>query len=336
MKRSKHSNIPIFIPELACPHQCVFCDQEKISGSFHIPSPDEVPAVIEQYLDTMSNDRLIDIAFFGGNFTGISIERMEEYLSKVCKFVEDGKVDGIRLSTRPDYIDVERLQLLKRYSVTTIELGAQSTNDKVLQKAGRGHDAKATRNASELILDYGFRLGLQMMIGLPGDSFETSLQTAYDIVDFGASNTRIYPAIVVKGTTLEKLYNKGKYKPLELDEAVQWTKSILEVFENNDVDILRVGLHPSEELIKGKSFVAGPFHPSFKELVMTEKWKEMLKKELNNKNPKRLSIKVNPAQLNYAIGYKSYNRKWMLDQGMLVKFLSDPNLKKYEFDVSYN
>jgi len=332
----RYSNIPIFIPELACPHQCVFCDQAKIIGLNTIPKPNEISKIVETNLATMDDNRIIDIAFFGGSFTGIPFELQEQYLKEAYSFIKTNRISGIRLSTRPDYIDVQRLELLKKYGVTTIELGAQSTNDSVLIKSGRGHSFKDIQNASKLILDYGFQLGLQMMIGLPGDTFETAKQTANDIVELGANNTRIYPTLVIKGTALEKLYKNGIYQPLSLENAVSWSKEILRTFEKNNITILRVGLHPSEELVDGKSLIAGPFHPSFKEMVMTEIWNEIIFENLNGAKSKNLIIKVNNKQLNYAVGYKGRNKNQLLAKGIKVKFVGDPSFGKYQIDVSNN
>jgi len=331
-----YSNIPIFIPELACPHQCVFCDQAKIIGLNTIPKPNEISKIVETNLATMDENRIIDIAFFGGSFTGIPFELQEEYLKEAFSFIKTNRISGIRLSTRPDYIDVKRLALLKKYGVTTIELGAQSTNDTVLIKSGRGHNFKDIQNASKLILDYGFQLGLQMMIGLPGDTFETAMQTAKDIVELGANNTRIYPTLVIKGTALEKLYNNGIYQPLSLESAISWSKEILKTFEKNNITILRVGLHPSEELVDGKSLIAGPFHPSFKEMVMTEIWNEIIFENLNIAESKNLIIKVNNKQLNYAVGYKGKNKNQLLAKGIHVKFVGDSSFGKYQINVSNN
>jgi len=332
----RYSNIPIFIPELACPHQCVFCDQAKIIGLNTIPKPNEISKIVETNLATMDDNRIIDIAFFGGSFTGIPFELQEQYLKEAYSFIKTNRISGIRLSTRPDYIDVQRLELLKKYGVTTIELGAQSTNDNVLNKSGRGHSFKDIQNASKLILDYGFKLGLQMMIGLPEDTFETATQTANDIVELGANSTRIYPTLVIKGTALEKLYNNGIYQPLSLEDAVSWSKEILRTFEKNNITILRVGLHPSEELVDGKSLIAGPFHPSFKEMVMTEIWNEIIFENLNGAKSKNLIIKVNNKQLNYAVGYKGRNKNQLLAKGIKVKFVGDPSFGKYQIDVSNN
>ncbi len=329
----KYANIPIFIPELACPHKCVFCDQQKISGTQNVPQPKEISKIISEYLQTMPPNRHINIAFFGGSFTGIDYNLQESYLQEAYKFIETKQVAGIRISTRPDYIDNKILDLLKKYGVRTIELGAQSTNDKILQKSGRGHTYKDIENASKLVLEYGFKLGLQMMLGLPGDSEKISLQTAKDIVKLGADNTRIYPTLIIKGTNLEKMYLSGKYKPLELVEAVQTAKKVYRIFEKNNIKIIRTGLHPSEELTKEKSLVAGPYHVSFKELVLTEIWNDILSEKIRNINTENIIIVTNKAQLNYAVGYKGKNKKKLLKKYKKVKFIPDNSLYKYELKI---
>ena len=332
----KHSNIPIFIPELACPHQCVFCDQEKISGTHSIPQPKDVKDIVERYLATMPENRTINIAFFGGSFTGLAIDLQEEYLKEAFGFVKNGKISGIRLSTRPDYINEEVLELLKNYGVTTIELGAQSTNREVLNESGRGHTFEDIRNASNLICNYGFELGLQMMIGLPGDNYDRSIQTANDIVSLGAGNTRIYPAIIVKGTALEKLYRKGEYIPLTLEQAVEWTKDIVHIFEENNVSIIRMGLHPSDELVIGKSLIDGPFHASFKEIVMTHIWKEIIDTELqriSSSSSNKINITVSDRQLHYAIGYRQANKELLKSRGYNVSFTRNPSFSQYQLNI---
>ena len=332
----KHSNIPIFIPELACPHQCVFCDQEKISGTYSIPQPADVKDIVERYLETIPENRTIDIAFFGGSFTGLSVDLQEQYLKEAFKFIKNRKVSGIRLSTRPDYINEPILELLKKYSVTTIELGAQSTSQEVLNESGRGHTVENIRDASNLICKYGCELGLQMMIGLPGDSYERSIQTAKDIVSLGACNTRIYPAIVVKHTAMEKLYQSGKYSPLTLEQAVEWTKDIVHIFEENNVSILRMGLHPSDELVTGKSLIAGPFHASFKEMVMTQIWKELIDMELQSINSNfsnNIKITVSDRQIHNAIGYRQTNREQLVSRGYTVRFEQNPSFSQYQLNI---
>ncbi|MDR4505225.1 MAG: radical SAM protein [Candidatus Scalindua sp.] len=332
----KHSNIPIFIPELACPHKCVFCDQEKISGRRSIPGPGDVKGIVEQYLETMPGNRTVTIAFFGGSFTGIPLVLQEQYLKEAFRFVMNGKISGIRLSTRPDYINGAVLELLRKYGVTIIELGVQSTNREVLSKSGRGHTFEDIRNAADLICKNGFELGLQMMIGLPEDTYKKSIQTANDIVSFGARNVRIYPAIVVKGTALEKLYHAGKYIPLTLEQAVEWTKNIVHIFEKNNVSIIRMGLHPSEELVIGKSFIAGPYHASFKEMVMTKIWEENINSKLNENTSNTITITVSSRQIHYAIGYRQANRELLKSRGYNVRFTGNPAFFKYQIDVCDN
>jgi histone acetyltransferase (RNA polymerase elongator complex component) len=334
--KKKFYTIPVFIPELACPFQCVFCDQKKISGYTNTPSGNEVNRIIESYLNSFTNkDAIINIGFFGGNFTGIPINEQEEYLKIAYSYFKKGDVQGIRLSTRPDYISPDIVALLKNYEVSTVELGAQSFDEDVLKKSGRGHKVADILQASALIKNAGINLGLQMMIGLPGDSLQKSLFTAKEIVRLGANNTRIYPTLVIKGTKLEKLYLKGKYLPLSLAEAVEWTKTILSLFNNNGIDVIRVGLHPSEGLLNGHELAAGPFHVSFKELVLTDIWKDIFANSLVEKG-NNILINVALGQLNNAVGYKASNLNMLKLKYRSVKFNTDATLNNYEFDVIYN
>lgn len=334
MSNEKHCNIPIFIPELACPHQCVFCNQEKISNTFSVPRPNEISTIIDSYLETIPNNRVINIAFFGGSFTGIPKDEMIAYLKIAHTYVKAGRVHGIRLSTKPDYITEEILDIMTQYGVTSIELGAQSTDNRVLLKSGRGHKFDAIERAAELIRKRDFELGLQMMLGLPYDTLELSIQTANDIVRLGADTTRIYPTVVVQGTALEKMYEKGDYKALSLDDAVHWSKEVLKIFNAAGVKVLRVGLHPSEELELGKSLIAGPIHPSFKEMVLSALWNDILNEKL--KKTGQSTIHVSRRQLNYAIGYKGKNRNALKKKGYEVKFIADSSLKDFELNVCYN
>jgi histone acetyltransferase (RNA polymerase elongator complex component) len=331
----RHFNIPIFIPELACPFQCVFCNQQKISGQHKVPSPVEARSIIDGHLKTLPDENSnIEIAFFGGNFTGIPLSLQEEYLANAYEYLCQGRVSGIRLSTRPDYINKEVVALLKKYGVTTVELGAQSFDDEVLIMSGRGHKVSHIVEASRMIIDTGFSLGLQMMIGLPGDTEEKSLYTAGKISEMGADNTRIYPTLVIKGTALEKLFTAGKYYPLTLEEAISISKKLLLYFEQENINVLRVGLHPSEGLLSGDELTAGPFHLSFRELVLSEIWLD----KLNSIKPKGngVIISVSPSQVNHAVGYKSVNKAKLQERFRSVKFIADTSLKGREFNVIYN
>lgn len=262
----KHYTVPIFVPELACPNRCVFCNQNSISGCHSQPDPEEVKLIIEERLHTIPKvNTHIEIGFFGGNFTGIDERQQKEYLEIAQKYYHQNDVHGIRLSTRPDYITPQSLDLLKQFNVTTIELGAQSLDEDVLKLAGRGHTIEDIEYASKLIHKYGFRLGLQMMTGLPGDTVEKSIKTANKIIELGASDVRIYPTLVIKNTELEKLWLSGTYKPQSLDEAVNLSAALIDIFNKAGLNIIRVGLHPSDDLLR--DMLAGPFHPSFRQLA---------------------------------------------------------------------
>ena len=332
----RHFTIPVFIPMEACPFQCIFCDQGRISGRTFVPSAQYVINIIHQHLSTIpENNTEIEAGFFGGTFTGLSPERQEGYFNAVLPFIESGRISGIRLSTRPDFISREILELLRKYPVKMIELGAQSMDDEVLKKSGRGHTSRTTENASRMILEAGFSLGLQMMVGLPEDTEEKSVNTAKKIVELGASETRIYPVIVIKGTPLEDLVLEGKYIPLELEEAISLTKKVVSVFEDSDVKIIRIGLHPSEGLLNMNDYVAGPFHTSFRELVMTSVWTERFQVLFGVKAGKNIEIQVNPADLNAAIGYYGKNRKLLENHFRSVRFHADREIKEKTFYADY-
>jgi histone acetyltransferase (RNA polymerase elongator complex component) len=330
--------IPIFVPELACPNRCVFCNQQKISGTLCQPSDQEIIDIIEARLATIPEDSVVEIGFFGGNFTGIPLSEQEHLLRLVQPYLQKDRVSAIRLSTRPDYIDSQRLELLKRYHVRTIELGAQSLDEKVLRLAGRGHTVEDVRNASRKILQNGFSLGLQMMIGLPGDTLEKSIYTAREFIRLGATFARIYPTLVIRDTELETLFLAGKYDPLSVENAVAWAKEIVPVFETSAVKIIRLGLHPSEGLLQGLNLVTGPFHVSFAELVHTEIWNALLKPLILTSPEKNLSfpaenisIAVAPGQINAAVGYHGKNRDMLKQRFTGVKFHGNPRLEGRTF-----
>ncbi|BDD02971.1 elongator complex protein 3 [Aureibacter tunicatorum] len=321
--KTRHYNIPIFIPELACPHQCVFCDQRKISGQDSQPTPQEVSKIIDSYLQTMKSDyKEVEVAFFGGSFTGIDKELQIEYLKVVQPYIRSGEVNGIRVSTRPDYIDKQILETLKRFGVKSIELGAQSLDAEVLKKSGRGHSVSDVESAANMIKAEGFELGLQMMIGLPEDSKEKTIFTAKRIVELGADTTRIYPTLVIQGTALERLFVKGRYEPLTISQAVCWTKEVVRIFQSAGVKILRVGLHPSEEISEKGSLVCGPYHQSFREMVDTAIWEGIFKNDSNIiKGGRELLLFVSRSQLNYAVGYKGANKIMLSRKFSKVKFV---------------
>ena len=327
-----HYTIPIFVPHRACPFRCIFCDQEKISGHRGVPDGQEVRRIIEKHLATIPGERShVEIGFFGGTFTGIPREDQALYLGIAQDYKKSGKVRDIRLSTRPDFIDEEVLGFLEEYGVGTIELGAQSLDDEVLIRSARGHTAQDIREASALIRNSGFRLGLQLMVGLPGDSREIAVNSAKNTVRLGASDARIYPVVVIRGTMLEEMYRSGKYHPLPVDEAASVSAEMLRTLEDGGVNVIRIGLHPSEGLLSGHELVAGPFHPSFREIVMTRIWEDQFLPLLKEKQKSRLTVTVPAEQLNFAIGHRSSNRKMLLKNFHSVIFAPDPTLKKYEY-----
>lgn len=265
MAKKKQLIVPIFIPQYGCPHQCVFCNQQRITGSAKLPEANEVANTIDAYLRTWKGSGRKEVAFYGGSFTGLDMNTQERFLKAAFRFVEEGLICSIRVSTRPDYITVEGLALLKRYGVETVELGVQSMSDEVLRLSGRGHTAEDTSRAVTLLKKYGFRVGLQLMPGLPGDSAETILYTAVRAVELKPDFVRIYPTVVVKDTLLEKMYLNALYRPWPLNEMVKICRGMVSLFNAENIPIIRLGLQSTETL--EQNMVAGPYHPSFGELV---------------------------------------------------------------------
>jgi Histone acetyltransferase len=328
----KHYNIPIFLPELACPFRCVYCNQFSIAGSTGIPDPLAVKEIIERNLASFPEvEREVEVAFFGGNFTGLPLEMQDQYLNIVQPYLNNGSVNSIRCSTRPDYISNSRLSALKRAGIKHIELGAQSTNDHVLNASGRGHLSSDIEKASQMIIEHGFTLGLQMMLGLPQSSPELDMQTATDIVRLGAEETRIYPCLVIGDTQLEKSYRNGKYSPLSLDAAVNQAADVYLYFITKGVKVLRVGLHPSDELDNG-AFVAGPYHHNFAEMVYAEIWRR--KFSVISSSGERLEIRTHSTQRTQAIGYHSANKHRLLQSFRKVDFVAEDSLNPFEFRYS--
>jgi histone acetyltransferase (RNA polymerase elongator complex component) len=272
-----HYIIPIFVPHEGCPHDCVFCNQNSITGSTTKVTSEFVQSTVEDYLITIpSQNRVLEISFFGGTFTAINIEKQKELLAVAKHYKDLGVIDFIRLSTRPDYIDENILCLLKEYSVDIIELGVQSLDSEVLYKSARGHTEKDVEEASILIKSFGFTLGHQIMLGLPGDSFEKDIYTTREIIKLSPDICRIYPSLVIKDTPMELMYNKGIYKPYTLDEAIYISKILYGMLIVNNINVIRIGLQPTEEINTDGEIIAGPFHPAFRELVEGSIYNDML------------------------------------------------------------
>ena len=311
----RHYNIPIFLPELACPYRCVYCNQFSITGLNNFVKPEDVKNIIDSHLSSFKEEnRFVEVAFFGGNFTGLPVNMQNDYLEIVQPYLDRNLVHGIRCSTRPDYISLQRVKEIKSYGMRNIELGAQSTNDEVLKYCKRGHTFNDIVEASQIILSEDITLGLQMMIGLPHDSEEKDYQTAKDIINLGARETRIYPCIVVKDTELETMYNSGEYKALSIEEAVERSSKLYTYFAENQVKVLRIGLHASDEL-DNEAYVAGPYHKNFAEMVFSRIWRDNLKTlKPENLRSKDIIINVPESQINHAIGWKGENKKMLSEK----------------------
>lgn len=330
----RHATIPVFLPEIACPHRCVFCNQYRISGATSAPDLAGMLHTMELHLSTMQQGTRVEVGFFGGNFTAMPTEVQEKYLAAAMPFISQGRIHGIRLSTRPDAISDSALDLLARYGVDTIELGVQSLDDGVLALSGRGHNAACTLAAAKKVLERGFRLGMQMMIGLPGDTPEKALNTAKQIVLAGAAETRIYPVVVVRNTLLAQWYQQGTYIPLSIQQAVAQTAPLVQLFSQAGIKILRLGLHPSPDLLSGEGMLAGPFHPSFGALVHSHIWHEMLS-SLPQDFPAGAEIRltVPKGRVNAACGHQGANRKMLLQHFKKVHLAENSHLSEFGFHV---
>lgn len=332
--KKRHINIPIFIPHLGCPNMCVFCNQRLISGQMEFEK-ESVRDLIEKALATAPVEADVEIAFFGGSFTGIDRELMVYLLDTAEEYVRLGKVMGIRLSTRPDYISLEILDILKKYSVKTIELGVQSMDNSVLTASRRGHNAEITREACKLVCKYGFELIGQMMIGLPGATTASECQTAKEICEMGAVGARVYPTVVFKGTELLDMTNSGNYTPLDTESAVARTKNVLCVFEKYGLPVIRVGLCASENLAS-ECAVAGATHSAIGELAMGELYYDVICQELekNKVIGGRVVIAVPCGETSKAVGQKKRNVQRFKDKyNVLVTFVEDDALSEYKIKI---
>lgn len=259
--------LPIFVPHLGCPNDCVFCNQRRISGSPLPASGDDVTRLL--FHARMQGMTGAQLAFYGGSFTAVHPVLQEELLSAAQPYLADGTIASIRLSTRPDAIDEESLARLARYGAKTVELGAQSMDDGVLWQSGRGHTARDTETAVRLLKEAAFSVILQMMTGLPGSSREKDLDSARKIIALRPDGVRIYPTVVVENTPLADLWRMGEYREHTVAEAVDLCADILTMMEEAGIPVIRLGLNPTEEL-SGGGALAGAYHPALGELVRSE------------------------------------------------------------------
>lgn len=339
----KNANIAIFIPHNGCKNQCSFCNQKNITGVKTQPTPDEVKKILEKAKNDLKSKKnkkfsKVQIAFFGGSFTAIDRDYMISLLKVASKFLDGDIFDGIRVSTRPDKIDDEIIDILKYYGVKTVELGAQSMIDEVLLCNNRGHTSKSVKIASEKIKNAGLKLGLQMMTGLYKSNFQKDKKTALEFIKLKPDMVRIYPTVVLRGTDLERLYKEGKYIPMSFEETVNLCSELLRLFEReNNIPVIRLGLHDSESL--RQNMIVGVFHPAFREICESRVFYldalKKIKKIENNRNQKlsNVSFKLNPRDLSKFCGQKKENIKKFRDLGYDIKILQDEKINLENFEI---
>lgn len=331
----RHINIPVFIPHLGCPNQCVFCNQRSISGVSEFRS-DNVRKIIDDALLTIPQDAEVEIAFFGGSFTGIDSELMIDLLQIGKSYIDAGVVASLRCSTRPDYIDENIISILKQYGVRTIELGLQSISDKVLENTKRGHYFQAEESACKLIVNSGLNLVGQMMIGLPGADVQSELDTARFIINAGARGARIYPTVVFRDTELCNMTLCESYQPLSIDEAVARSAAVFGLFVDAGVEVIRIGLQSSDGLIGEDTYVGGPNHPALGELVIGEYFYEKIEKAISGveiSEDTEIKIVVPRGSLSKVVGHNKKNKTRLMEKYRKIKFVESDGLSNYEIAV---
>jgi histone acetyltransferase (RNA polymerase elongator complex component) len=327
MKRLKRFIIPNFIPHAGCPHRCIFCDQRTISGiEADEVTPEFVRRTVEGHLMTRPGwTRERELAFFGGSFTTLSDERQEELLRAGSELIASGRIDALRLSTRPDGITGPIVRRLVRAGVKTVELGVQSMDDEILSRARRGHTAHDTVLSASLLREARLSWIAQIMPGLPGDDDRTMVETARRVAELSPDGVRIYPAVVIEGTRMARMFRAGEYTPLSLRRAVEVVNKIVELFERRSIPVIRIGLCPSEGL--SCRVVAGPYHPALGALVYEARLLDAISSAVDGAPPaSTLIIRVNPRDLSRAVGNRRSNVKTLADRypTRTISFSADP------------
>lgn len=334
--------IPIFVPHLGCPNSCTFCNQKTISGQVKQVTAKDVKDTIEYYLSNFKdNNKYVEVAFFGGSFTGIDEDIQEELLQAAFEYIKQKKVNSIRISTRPDYINKDILKRLKKYKVKTIELGVQSANNYILSRCQRGHTFEDVKKASKLIRRKGFTLGHQMMVGLPESTKLDEINTTKSLIKLKPKIVRIYPVLVIKGTKLEEEYKNNEYIPLTVNQAVERCKDIVAMFNKKNIKVIRIGLQNTNTIDEPghneSEVVAGPYHPAFRQLVESSMWYDSMLEHIKqfNTKVKVVEIKANPVNINNIIGHKKENIKKLNEiYDVEVNVISDESIKPGDFKVN--
>lgn len=335
---SKLNIIPIFVPHYGCPLNCVFCNQKKITGVSTDISSKVVNDTILEYLSYFKRKDNVEVAFYGGSFTAIEMDIQKDLLSVAFNYKKMGYIRNIRLSTRPDCINEEILDNLKNYGVDIIELGVQSLDNDVLTMSNRGHNALCVYESSKLIRDYGFKLGLQQMIGLPGDNFNKSYFTAKEFVRLKPFCVRIYPTLVIKDTALEYDLNNGVYEPLSLGDSISIVSDILHIYYLNNIEVIRVGLQPTENINYNADLLAGPFHPAYRQLVEANYLLNSLENYFIDKaTNEEVLIYANGRNISNISGQKSANKNKLITDLKLKKLtLRQKDLDNFSLKINGN
>jgi histone acetyltransferase (RNA polymerase elongator complex component) len=315
--RPKPFVIPVFLPHRGCPHRCVFCNQHVIADVDRGLSPRELPAMIERWLGYRGPRRAeTQISFFGGNFLGLPPDVAAAYLASASRYVREGRADSLRFSTRPDTIDARRLDMIQAFPVRTVELGVQSMDNAVLQRCRRGHSREDTVRAVKQLRKRGYEVGLQLMIGLPGDTEAGMIETARAIVALKPAFIRIYPTLVLAGSRLAGWYTAGRYQALELDRSVAWVKRLFLFFHHHRIPVARMGLQSSAGLADDRTVLSGPYHPCFGHLVYAAVFFEMAHRLLSRAgcSGRTITLHVNPGSVSKLAGLKNQNIHRLCDE----------------------
>lgn len=329
---ARENIIPVFVPHLGCPNDCVFCNQRRISGSVAPATAEDVVSAIENALRLTPPGTRRQLAFYGGSFTAIPVAEQESLLGAAAPYLERGDIASLRLSTRPDAIDGAVLRRLRSYGVETIELGAQSMSERVLALSGRGHTAADVEDAARAVKGAGFRLILQMMTGLPGADDESDVESARRIAALGPDGVRVYPTVIVRDTALCDLWRAGRYKEHTVEDAVRVCARILPVFEQAGIPVIRLGLNPTEDLSGGDA-VGGAYHPALGELVKSRIMRDRAEKILSGaKRGEQAVLRVNPRLMSQLVGQHGANRAYLVERFGLsgLRIVRDPDVSALE------
>jgi len=325
--------VPVFLPQAGCPHRCIFCSQESLTGCTGVPSPEEAGRELSGHLGPGTPDATI--AFYGGSFTSLGQDELKEYLHVAARFAEKGMASGIRISTRPDTVDSRLADLLAGLRVTEVELGVQSMDDAVLKACARGHTARDTAVAVETLKRAGMEVGVQMMAGLPGDTPEGFLGSVREVISLGPDFARVFPTVVVEGAPLAGMWRAGGYEPISLDEAVSLCADALELFDEAGVPVIRFGLQATKSL--DETYLAGPYHPSFGHMVKSERaLRRMIRVLENGRGLPGAQFRVNPRELSVYKGISGNNLVRLKDYlgGEDVVITQDPRLEPGELRLA--